>query len=464
MAARFVTVDHDTPLILPPDLREWVPVNHLVHFVMDAVGELDLGKARVNERGTGDKQYPPGMMLGLLVYSYATGVFSSRAIERSTYENVAVRLLSGDTHPDHDTICAFRRQNGTLLGTSFAQILEMAARCGVLKVGGITVAIDGTKVLANASKHTAVSYQHAGERMRELDLEIGELLRKAEESDSVPLEDGLSIPGEVQRRQERKALLAKARAEMEARAYARAQEDRLRYEEIETRREKQRKEGKKPRGRDPKPPDSTPGPKDQYNFTDPESRIMKAGSGDHFEQSYNAQAAVEVESRLIVGERVTNVPTDKQQLLPSYHAVASEAGVIKEVLVDSGYFAEAAIREIEEAAGGVQTGVKVYSSLKRQRHGRSVKQLEKQTDPPPPGEGASLIERMAHRLATRAGKARYKLRQQTVEPVFGIIKEALGFRRFSMRGQAKASLEWTLVTLAYNFKRLFTLGTRPARA
>lgn len=220
MGARFVNIDHDTPLLLSPDIREWVPRDHLVHFVMDAVGQLDVGSARVNERGTGDEQYPPGMMLGLLIYSYATGVFSSRQIERTTYENVAVRLLCADTHPDHDTLCTFRRRNGALVGSSFAQVLEMAARCGVLKVGGITVAIDGTKILANASKHAAISYDRAGEQMREVEQEIEELMGKAEQADAAPLEDGLSIPAEVQRREERKALLAKARAEMEARAYA----------------------------------------------------------------------------------------------------------------------------------------------------------------------------------------------------------------------------------------------------
>jgi transposase len=458
MAARFVIVDHDTPLLLPPDIRDWVPTDHLVHFVMDAVGQLDLQRARVNERGTGDEQYPPGMMLGLLIYSYAAGVFSSRQIERSTCENVAVRLLCADTHPDHDTICAFRRQNGGLLAESFAQVLEMAARCGVLKVGGITVAIDGTKVLANASKHTAVSYQHAGERMRELDLEIGELLAKAEEADSKPLEDGLSIPQEVQRRHERKALLAKARAEMEARAYARAQAEQAQYEQVLAQREKKREDGKKPRGKEPQPPDPTPGPKDQYNFTDPESRIMKAGSGEHYEQCFNAQAAVEVESRLIVGEHVTNAPTDKEQLLPSFKAVAPQAGPVSEVLIDSGFFSEPAIRQIEQGEQPEPTGIKVLAALHREGHGRSVAQLEKKKDPPPPAADASFIEQMAHRVATHNGRARYKLRQQTVEPVFGIIKQALGFRRFSLRGQAKASLEWKLVTLAYNFKRLFNLG------
>ncbi len=197
MAARFVNIDHDTPLLLPPDLRDWVPRDHLVHFMMDAVGQLEVSAARVNERGTGDAQYPPGMMLGLLIYSYASGVFSSRQIERATYENVAVRLLCADTHPDHDTLCTFRRQNGALLRAGFAQVLELAARCGVLQVGGITVAIDGSKVLANASKHAAVSYERAGTQLRELDLEIAQLLAKAEQADAVPLEDGLSIPAEV---------------------------------------------------------------------------------------------------------------------------------------------------------------------------------------------------------------------------------------------------------------------------
>src|SRR5215203_2188108 len=174
MAARFVNIDHETPLLLPPDLREWVPEKHLVHFVMDAVAELDLRQAQVNERGTGDAQYPPAMMLGLLIYSYATGIFSSRQIERATYENVAVRLLCADTHPDHDTICAFRRQHQPLLERSFAQVLEMAARCELLQVGGITVAIDGSKVLASASKHAAISYARAGEQMQQLKLEVAQ--------------------------------------------------------------------------------------------------------------------------------------------------------------------------------------------------------------------------------------------------------------------------------------------------
>lgn len=205
MPARYVIVDRETPLLLPPDLRDWVPADHLVHFIIDAVAELDLRSARVNERGSGSEQYPPAMMLGLLVYSYATGVFGSRRIEQSTSENVAVRLLCADTHPDHDTICTFRRQNRELLAKSFAQVLELAARCRVLKVGEITVAIDGTKVLANASRHSAVSHGRAGEQLQQVELEIAQLLAKAEAADAQPLQDGLTIEGELTRRHERKA-------------------------------------------------------------------------------------------------------------------------------------------------------------------------------------------------------------------------------------------------------------------
>ena len=229
-----------------------------MHFILDAVGELEMHAARVNERGTGDAQYPPALLLALLIYSYASGVFSSRAIERSSFENVAVRLLCADTHPDHDTICTFRRQNAALLSRSFAQVVEMAARCGVLKVGGITVAIDGTKVLASASKHAAVSYGHAGESMRRLDLEIEALLAKAEQADSVPLQDGLSLPEEIQRRQERKAKLVQARAEMEARALVQAEGEQAEYATKVAARQARRAAGKKPRGKEPRPPTSGP--------------------------------------------------------------------------------------------------------------------------------------------------------------------------------------------------------------
>jgi len=460
MAARYIVIDHDTPMLLPPSLRDWLPPDHLVHVIMDAVEELDLSRAQVNPRGSGDAQYPPGMLLGLLIYSYATGMFSSRAIERASHDQVAVRYLCGDTHPDHDTICEFRRRNGELFAHSFAQVIELAARSGVLKVGAITVAIDGTKVLANASKHAAVSYGHAGEKMRELDLEIAELMKKAEQADATPLDDGLSIPEELQRRAGRKAKLAAARAEMEVRALARVEQELEEYELKRAARAAQRAAGKKPRGKEPQPPSGTPEAKDQVNFTDQESRIMKAGHGQHFEQAYNAQAAVEIESRLIVGAPVVNAPNDKEQLAPTFAAIAAEAGPVAEVLIDSGFVSEQAVKQIETDAGGQPTGVKVLAAVKRDPHGRTVAQLEKRDDPPAPPPDAPFLAHLAHRVATQAGRRRYRQRQQTVEPVFGIIKEALGFRRFSLRGLAQVRLEWTLVTLAYNLKRLFTLRAR----
>jgi hypothetical protein len=331
-------------------------------------------------------------------------------------------------------------------------------------VGAIPVALDGSKVLASASKHAAISYGRAGEQLQQLELEIAQLLAKAEAADAVPLEDGLSIPAEIERRVQRKAKLAQARAEMEARARARAAAEQPEYERKMAAREAQRQAGKKPRGHQPQPPPSAPAPKDQFNFSDPESRIMKAGTGDHFEQAYNAQAAVEVASRLIVGQRVCTAPNDQEQLAPTLAAVAPAAGPVARVLIDHGFLSEAAVRAVEQDAAGRPTGVEVLAAMGRERHGRAIADLEQRADPEPPGPEASFEEKMRHRVATKAGRACYKLRQQTVEPVFGIIKAAMGFRRFSLRGLAKVSLEWTLVSLAYNVRRLHRLGATLASA
>jgi transposase len=453
MSARFVNVDHDTPLLLPPDLRDWVSPGHMVHFIMDAVKALDLSLARINQRGTGHAQYPPSMMLGLLIYCYATGTFSSRRIETLTYENVAVRFLTGDTHPDHDSICKFRRENKDLLSSAFHQVLELAACAKVLQVGDITVAIDGTKILANASKHSAVSYGHAVEQMKLADEQIAQLLEKAEDADSTPLQDGLTIPEEIQRREDRIVKLREATQAMEARAKERLIEEQAAYQEkLAERQAKEQSTGKKPRGKAPAPPKESPRDKDQYNFTDPESRIMKVRGG--FEQSYNAQAAVEVTTMLIVGQHVTDQANDKQQLVPTLAVVSPVIEQVGNVLVDSGYYSEKAVQSVESE----DPFATVYAAMKRQSHGRSVAQLEVREDPPPPPPDATVAERMAHRLDTAEGKELYGLRKQTVEPVFGIIKEVIGFRRFLLRGKEKVSLEWTLVNTSYNLKRLFNLG------
>jgi transposase len=453
MPVRLVVIDRDTPLLLPPSLRDWVPADHLVHFIIDAVAGLDLRQVRVNERGTGCPQYPPGMMLGLVIYSYATGVFGSRRIEQSTHDSVPVRLLTADTHPDHDTICAFRRGNQALLTESFVKILELAQERKLLQVGQITVAVDGTKVLANASKHAAVSHERAGQQSAQLELEVRQLLAKAEQADQTPLADGLSIPREIARRQERQAALAKARAEIEARARARYALELAAHEQKLAARAAKQERGEKPGGQPPAPPTPAPDAKDQYNFTDPESRIMKAGNGHHFEQSYNAQAAVEVTSRLIVGERVRQAANDKQELVPDLQALPPQVGAVAAVLVDSGFYSEQAVRTVEQTGGTL-----VYAALERKSHHRSVADLEPKAEPAAPPAGASTGEVMRHRLATAAGREKYKLRQQTVEPVFGIIKSVLGFRRFLLRGARKVQLEWTLVCAAYNLKRLHRLG------
>ena len=460
MAARFVNIDYDTPLILPPDLRDWVPPGHLAHFILEAVEGMDLSHVKVNDRGTGSKQFPPHMLLSLMLYCYATGIFSSRRMEQASYDSVPVRMICGDTHPDHDTICTFRTANEDLLQKTFVHVLELAQALKFLQVGQITVSIDGTKVLANASKHAAVSYEHAGKTIEQLDLEVKELLAKAEHADSTPLEDGLTIPAEIQRRQERKAKLAAARAEIEARAKARAAAEMAEYQAKVKERAAQQDKGDKPRGPEPKAPSQAPKPTDQYNFTDPQSRIMKAGNGQHFEQSYNAQAAVEVNSRLIVGQRVSQAPNDKQELVASVAAIAHPVESVEIVLTDSGFYSEAAVKTVEQNGAGEPTGTTVYAALDKKDHHRTVSDLEKKPEPSQPAAGASIGEIMRQRLKSAAGKAKYKLRQQTVEPVFGIIKSVLGFRQFLLRGAKKVGLEWRLVCVAYNLKRLHIMVSR----
>jgi len=458
MGPRFVNIDRDTPLLLPPNLRDWVPADHLAHFVVDAVEAMDLRQVKVNIRGTGDEQYPPSMMMSLLIYSYATGTFGSRRIEQSTFDNVAVRFITADTHPDHDTLCTFRRENRALLSEGFVKVLQLAQELKVLQVGQITVSVDGSKVLANASKHAAVSYERAGKMIEQLELEVQQLVAKAEQADATPLQGGLTIPEEITRRAERKTALAQARARIEARAQARYTAELAEHEKKMAERQARQGRGERIGGKPPSAPSPQPKTNEQHNFTDPESRIMKAGSGQHFEQSFNAQAAVEVDSRLIVGQRVSQAPNDKQELVPTVNAIPSEVGPIGVVLADNGFYSESAVRQIEETAAGQPSGTLVYAPLDKTSHHRTVADLEKKAEPEPPPAGASVSEVMRHRLKTGSGKALYKLRQQTVEPVFGIIKAALGFRQFLLRGVKKVSLEWELVCLAYNVRRLHTLG------
>jgi len=400
----FRPIDRDNPALLPPKSARLVPDDHLVHFILDAVAALDLRRVKVNERGTGSEQYPPTMMLALLIYSYATGTFGSRRIEQSTYDSVPVRLLTADTHPDHDTICTFRRENQALLTESFVQVLQLAQQLKVLQVGQITVAVDGTKVLANASNTSAVSYERAGQMIAQLELEVGQLIAKAEQADSTPLQDGLTIPQEITRRQERKAALTKARAEIEARAQARYAIELAEHEKKNGERAAKQERGEKVGGKPPKAPTPEPGPGDQYNFTDSESRIMKAGNGNHFEQSYNAQAAVDVRSRLIMGGRMSQSPTTNRNWLSDLQAIPAAAGSVEAVLIDSGFYSESAVRAVEQRRKANSSGTTRLCGNGEKRAITATWPIwkGKQNQPRPPRVPV-WSEVMKYRLATAAG-------------------------------------------------------------
>lgn len=454
MSARLVNIDRNTPMMFPPDLRDWVSENDIVHFIIDAVELIDLQEFKINEKGSGSRQYPPSMMLSLVIYNYVHGTFSSRKIEEATFNSIPVRYICDNRHPDHDTINSFRSDNKDLFAEAFLKILAMATKMGKLKKVG-SVSIDGTKIHANASKHKAVSYDRSGDIIKQLELEVEELMNKAADADSTPLEEGAKIPDEIIRREDRIEQLKIARDEIEKRFEKERVQKESEYKEKLKDWEDREGKGKR-RGRKPQEPSKSPAKNKQYNFTDPDSSIMKAGNGKHFEQSYNAQAAVDTEgSMLILGHRTTNEPNDKEQLKPSLESVDENIREIDAALIDAGYYSGPAIVEIEK-----EKDIKIYASVGKKTHGRTVKDLEEKDDPEPPPDDAGIKEIMEYRLQTKEGKEKYKLRKQTVEPVFGIIKHVMGFRQFSLRGNEKVSTEWSLVCLAYNFKRLYNMTGR----
>jgi len=458
MSARFVSVDRETPMLLPPDLRDWVPEDDLVHFVIEAVDRLPLEKFRVNHRGTGDAQFPPHMMLALLIYCYANGIFSSRKIERATYRDVAVRYLTAGTHPDHDTICKFRRENLEAFRESFVDVLELARELKLLKLG--TVSIDGTHIKANASIDQNVTYRRAVEIREQLRLDIEELLKRAEQADAED-EDSQKLPAEVSRREKLAAKMDRAIEELEARARQRQQEADAQFEEKKAqRREKEKKTGKKCRGKEPKRREvKAEDSGQQCNLSDPDARIMRKNKRAGFTQSFNAQAAVDADgSQLIVGQHVSQSPGDGGELEKAVASIPSQLGKPKAALSDAGYVNADAFDRLEKE------GIEIYCSVHREdahseRHydfrpeKPSKRKPREATDP-------RLIA-MREKLRTGEGKAIYGKRNHTVEPVFGIIKEAMGFREFSLRGKEKVSGEWTLVCLAYNLKRLHKLFSGP---
>jgi len=449
--ARFVSIDRDSPLLLPYDLRDWIPSDHIVHFILEAVELVNISSFQINHKGSGSEQYPPHMMLSLLIYCYATGRFSSRVIEQGTYSDIAVRYIcGGNIHPDHDTICTFRRKNMTAFKEAFIKVLMLAQELGHFKKVG-SISIDGSKFKANASKHSAVSYKRAGKMVEQLELEIEELVKKAEVSDST-IENGMSIPDEINRREDRVKALNKARRIIEERFEENRAEKQAEYKAKMVVREEKTKSGKKSRGRKPQPPSKTPEDKSQYNFTDPESRIMKAGNGQHYEQCYNSQLAVDTENMLIAGGYVTDNCNDKNELGKVINSIDPSIRKVDIAIADTGYLNEKEILNIEN-----DTETKVYCAVAKQSHHKTIDELFSHHEPSVPDESATFTEKMRYRLKTKKGKEIYKLRKQTVEPVFGIIKSAIGFREFRLRTLEKVMIEFELVKNAYNIKRLFNL-------
>jgi len=448
---RFVTVNRDTDYLLPPSVEEWLPKDHLARFVVDIVDQLDLSTLSRQYRGTGSAAYHPAVMLGLLIYGYATGVYSSRRIEAATYESIAFRYIGANTQPDHDSLCTFRKRFAKEIEALFVQVLGIARQMKLLKLG--TIALDGTKIHANASRHSALSYGHAQKIEAQLEAEVKELLARAEAADQEPLPEGLSIPAELARREERLAAIRQAKAQIEARAAERDAQEKAEFDaKMKAREEKVARTGKKPGGKPPAPP--TPGvrPTDQINLTDADSRIMPT-KGDGFEQSYNAQAAVDTESMLVVAIDVAQAANDKQQLEPMLKELAGlpEAlGSVKQVLADNGYFSATNVEHC------VQAKIEPLLAAGRDKHHPNWE--DRFTEPPPLTEPASDVDRMKHRLKTIQGRALYALRKQTVEPVFGIIKSVMCFRQFLLRGLAAVRGEWTLVTMAWNIKRMAVMA------
>jgi transposase len=447
--SRFVAVDRDTAYLLPPSVDEWLPQDHLARFVVEVIEQMDLSELVRQYAGRGSAAYHPAMLLGLLVYGYATGVHSSRKIERACHDSVAFRFIAANTQPDHDSIATFRRRFLVQIESLFVQVLVLAREMKCLKLGNI--ALDGTKIAANASKHRALSWEHANKIEAQLREEVQLLLKLAEESDIRPLNDGLDVPAEIARREQRLGAIAQAKLKIEQRARERHAVEQQDYEAKCTKRQAQREAGKKPRGPDPEPPSSEPKPGDQVNLTDEESRIMP-GSGGDFGQSYNAQAAVDTQTMLVLIPHVSQATNDKREIAPvldKVQALPQALGQVEVLLADTGYFSAANVNACEAA--------KIVPMLSMKRESHHLPVLERFAEDAPMPETDDPVLKMAHRLRTKAGRALYGLRKQTVEPVFGIIKRVMGWRQMSMRGLNKARGEWSLVTMAWNIKRLHVL-------
>lgn len=462
---RFLVYDPDQLMLLPPDLREWLEEGHLAYFILDIVESLDLSQIYASYDGSrgGRPGFDPRLLLGLLLYGYCVGVNSSRKLEKATYESVPFRVLAANQHPDHATIAEFRRRHLSALEKLFVQALQLCEKAGLVRLGH--VALDGTKLRANASKHKAMSYGRMEEKIQELEGQVQALLAAAEATDQA--EDaqhgkrrGDELPDELKFRRNRLEKIRQAKQELEAEARAAAQKQ----QEEKHAKQKAKAEARGAEPPEPVPPGQVAQPEEkaQKNFTDPDSRIMLDGATKSFEQSYNCQAVVDGHAQVIVAAQVTQQANDKEQVKPLVEAMKANLQDRKpaELSADAGYFSEANVSYLEKEE------IDAYVAPGRQRR-------EACAEPPPEsipakkGKKASsseIRERMAAKLQTPEGKKAYSKRKQTVEPVFGQIKEARGLRRFLLRGLESVQAEWSLICATHNLLKLFRSGWRPQPA
>ncbi len=451
--SHFITTDRKSDYLLPPSVEDWLNEDHLARFVVEVIDQLDLSPLTRRYAGRGSKAHHPATLLSILVYGYATGVFSSRKLERATYDSVAFRFIAANTHPDHDTLATFRRRFLDELAALFVQVLDMAQEMKLLKLG--TVCLDGTKIHANASRHSALSHGHIVKLQTRIELEVQELLALAEQADSANIPDGMNLPEELKLRTDRLDAMAVAKAKIAERSAQRYAQEKAEFDaKMDQRAAKEKATGKKIAGKQPKAPQSGVRDTEQINLTDEESRIMPV-SGGGFEQAYNAQAGVDAKTMLVVATGVTQAPNDKEQVEPmlgTLQALGAQLGAVQTLVADTGYCSEKNILACQQA------NIEPLIAVARQDHHPHWR--VRHTEPAPLAQAATPVQTMAHRLKTSAAAQTYALRKQTVEPVFGIIKSVMGFRQFSLRGLKKVTGEWNLVCLAWNVKRMAVLRLR----
>lgn len=455
MTSKFINLNDLQPIKIDKSFDGWLKEDSLARFIVEIVNQLDISSVEVEYNTSGSAAYPPRMMIALIFHAYASGIFSSRKIEKATYELIPAIFITQGLHPDHSSIANFRKRFIKNLEDLFVQILLIASEIGVLKLG--SVSLDGTKIKANASKHTALSYEYACKLEDKLQHEIVILMAKANESDSTENND-INIPDELRRREDRLKNIIAAKTTIEQRRKLRYAQEKKEYEaKLEERALKEKAKGRKLGGKKPVAPDEKPKTSDQVNLTDEESRIMPV-SGGGFQQAYNAQAAVDMDTMLILENHVSQSSNDKHELKPILNKIGqlpNQLGVVDKAVADNGYKSDA------NTMFAAEVGVELYVPAGRQKHNNKLDELLSQ-DPVEP-VNLTPSEAMSHKMLTKAGKAFYALRKTTIEPTFGIIKEIMGFRRFSLRGFDLVKGEWTLVSIAYNLKRLCVLNLKLAQ-